>query len=492
MICILEADRNEPDFGWLAEATLPPGGMIQPTRFPSLHGVEPNQAGKLLLRWLRSSTSVFHSAAGSADFFERTAKAVVDIVGLDCCRVLLLEGDEWRVEAEYIARSDIPGVEVAPSRRVLDSVRCQARTFWELPRASMESMQSLAGVAAVVASPILDGQGQVVGAVYGSRHGAGLEGGITELAATLVEVLACGVAAGLARIEQEQAAARARVQFEQFFTPELSRELAAHPDLLNGRDAEIAVLFCDIRDFSSISERLGPTKTVEWVGAVMDRLSGCVRRHSGVLVDYIGDALMAMWGAPEPQERHSQLACLAALDMLAAVPQLNRIWKDTLGQPIELSIGINTGPARVGNVGSRYKFKYGPLGNSVNVASRVQGATKYLRCPVLVTGGTEAGLSEDFARRRLCRIRVVHVTKPVDVYELAPPGQPNWLELKQDYERALELFESRAFTPAAQVTGNLLGKHPEDGPSLLLLSRAVNAMVETPADFDPVWELPGK
>ena len=95
-------------------------------------------------------------------------------------------------------------------------------------------------------------------------------------------------------MEQEQAAVRARVQFEQFFTPELSRQLEAEPDLLRGRDCAITVLFCDIRHFSRYSERLGPAKTVEWLSDVLGELSECVLAHQGVLVDYMGDELMAM------------------------------------------------------------------------------------------------------------------------------------------------------------------------------------------------------
>src|SRR5262249_30543675 len=171
----------------------------------------------------------------------------------------------------------------------------------------------------------------------------------------------------------------AHTRFEQFFTAELARQLAARPDLLEGRDTEVTILFCDIRGFSRISERLGPSCTVEWLTDVMTALSECVLTWQGVLVDYIGDELMAMWGAPEPQEDHARLACRAALDMLARLPGLSERWQPVLGEPIEIGLGINTGVARVGKSGSPHKIRYGPLGNTVNLASRVQGATKYLK-----------------------------------------------------------------------------------------------------------------
>ena len=246
---------------------------------------------------------------------------------------------------------------------------------------------------------MLAASGEVIGAVYGDRRRSGKLFApelISELEAMLVELIASGVAAGMARMQQEQAALTARVQFEQFFTRELSEQLSLHPDLLAGRDVEVSLLFCDIRGFSRISERLGPRGTVQWIGDVMGVLSDCVLAHAGVLVDYIGDELVAMWGAPAAQPEHARLACLAAIDMLKAVPGINQRWSTTLQEPMALGIGVNSGIARVGNTGSHHKFKYGPLGNTVNLASRVQGATKYLRSPILVTGSTHSQLGSGF------------------------------------------------------------------------------------------------
>src|SRR5205814_5749276 len=133
---------------------------------------------------------------------------------------------------------------------------------------------------------------------------------------------------------------------------------------------------------------------------------------------HIGDELMAMWGAPQAQPDHAVRAVRAALAIRGALPELNLCWAETLGEPMGLGIGLNTGPARVGNTGSQYKFKYGPLGNTVNLASRVQGLTKYLRCPLLVTAATRAGLDDRFLARRVCKTRVVNISTPVDLYEV--------------------------------------------------------------------------
>ena len=113
----------------------------------------------------------------------------------------------------------------------------------------------------------------------------------------------------------------------------------------------MTLLFGDIREFSRISELLAPAETMAWISDVMQEFSDCVLAHDGVLVDYIGDELMAMWGAPAAQPDHATLACWAAHDMLASLARHQRRWQARLGKPVRLGIGINTGVARVGNTG---------------------------------------------------------------------------------------------------------------------------------------------
>lgn len=315
---------------------------------------------------------------------------------------------------------------------------------------------------------------------------------ITELEAMLVEVLSCSVAAGLARVQQEQVALEARILFEQFFTPELSRQLQADPTLLSGKDANVTVLFCDIRGFSRISQRVGTTLTFDWINAVMGALSDCVIEHKGVLVDYIGDELIAMWGAPEELPDHGAHACRAALAMLEIMPALSAQWEPVIGEPTRYAIGINTGPARVGNTGSKRKFKYGPLGNTVNLASRVQGATKFVRTPLVITGATAQQIGDEFPTRRLCSVEVVNIAEPIDLYELRAAADKAWADLKTRYESAFAAYEQAEFHTAARILGNLLTEYPDDGPTVILLSRAVEMLAQRRDDFSPVWRLAGK
>lgn len=281
-------------------------------------------------------------------------------------------------------------------------------------------------------------------------------------------------------------------EFGQFFTPELARHFVRHPEsLMVGREAEVSVLFCDIRQFSRISERLSPSVMVSWLSDVMNVLSDCVIQQRGVLVDYIGDELMAMWGAPEEQDDHAQLACRAAVDMIAQLPLINERWNATIGSTTRVGIGINTGLARVGNTGSQRKFKYGALGNTVNLASRVQGATKYLGADLLVTSNTFERLAGGFRARRLCQVRVINIKQPVDLYQVFTADAETG-NLRGLYERALAEFEHQRFRQAGSFLGDLLIEHPDDIPACRLLTRAVEALQNRTENFDPVWELPGK
>jgi adenylate cyclase len=487
-----EAPRNL--LNSLPAATLAPG--VRPgssVRFltPPVLGGSINT--REVIQWLSIATDVLQAAADSADFFERAAAAAADLVGLDLAQVLLLVGDEWKAQARKSARGDSPS-DRTPSRQVLAHLREEKRTFWEELKPDAVLQGSLVGVDAVVAAPILDRRGGVLGALYGERRHAGTAAWrpINEVEAMLVELLARGVAAGLARLEQEKAALAERVRFEQFFTPDLARQLTQNPDLLQAREAEVSVLFCDIRGFSRISERLGAARSFEWCRDVLDMLSACVLAECGVLVDYIGDGLMAMWGAPGEQPDHARRACRAALAMLAGLPQLTARWQETLQEPVSLGIGINTGQAQVGNTGSQVKFKYGARGPTVNLASRIEGATKHLRTPLLIAAATQAQLDAGVLTRRLGKVQVRGIEEPAELYEPATPERADWPAAKAEYEKALGCFEGGDFGAAARTLGIWLAQHPEDGPALELLARAVRCRTDGVPPLHPVWVLPGK
>ncbi len=478
----------------LAQPTLPPGFSVQRSaQLASLVSLGPGETEEELSQWLQAVMAVVQGAAGSADFLQEAAQAVVEIADLDSAAVVLWEDGQWRVRSRA-GKAAEASTTWTPSQTMLHRVQLERRTLRHVPEQAVSASEptSLAEVDALVAAPILNREGEVVGVLYGDRRTRVGEMEISSLEALLVELIASGVAAGLARMEQERAALAARVQFEQFFTSELAQRLEEDPTILEGKEAEVTVLFCDIRGFSRISEKLGPERTVAWVRDVMGALSDCVIAHQGVLVDYIGDELMAMWGAPVERPDHAALACRAAIDMLALVPSLNRRWRNELGEEMALGIGVNSGVARVGNTGTHRKFKYTPLGNAVNLASRVQGVTKQIKAPLLVTGATAAELDDTFSLRRLGRVRVVNISEPIELYELSPRTDAAWQALKKHYEEALDAYNRGECLLAARILGNLLESHPDDGPTLVLLSRAVAALANEDEPFSPVWILSEK
>src|SRR5262249_19542607 len=156
-------------------------------------------------------------------------------------------------------------------------------------------------------------------------------------------------------------------------------------------------------------------------------------------------------------------------------------------EPIRLGVGVNSGRAQVGNVGSHIKFKYGPRGTVVNLASRVEGANKFWKTSILITEQTRAGIDDSVVTRRLRKGGVVNIAEPVTLHEVAPPGSPQWPNLKQGYESALAHFEKKEFRQAARILGNLLPDYPDDGPAYVLLARAVQGLLEEPEKFDAVW-----
>lgn len=484
----------EPVLHQLEEAAAPPGQQSDlPKSLNDTLGLPTLSQANMaeVMRVLQTANSVLQSCVASSDFFHKAAQALLDTVGLDIGRVLTYRNNEWKPES-IRARTGIATDEKwEPSQQILESILKDRKTVWQ--PAPSKSVQ-LAGIEAVVASPILGPGGDVIGTLYGDRrtNNSGTTAPrITKVEAAVVELLANGVATGLARVEKEREVARARVQLEQFFTDDLSRQLTMQKDMLEGRDAVVTVLFCDIRGFSTISEHLGPAGTVRWISDVWRKLSDCVIQRQGVLVDFIGDAMMAMWGAPADQPTHAELACRAAVDMLLAVKKLNVEWEKTLPMPFVLGIGINTGSAHVGNTGTDRKPKYGPLGPTVNIASRVEGATKYLKTYALITNETKRHLPTDIRTRRLCDVRVVNIVQPIAIHELVPDDQLGWPRLKTDYEAGLSEFEQRRFRESTRKLTPLYADL-DDGASLVLLSRVVQCMVDDSVDFDPVWELPGK
>ncbi|MFN4260175.1 MAG: adenylate/guanylate cyclase domain-containing protein [Gemmataceae bacterium] len=454
-------------------------------------GVAPTS--EKLARWFETVIAVQRAAAGSTEFYQQTAQALVNLVGLDYGFVLLRKDSQWQVAASAAKSGEVKS---SFSTTILRQVVQEGCTFYQ-ELDEEQTSRSLREVRSAVAAPIFNTAEEVAGVLYGIRtklvEGRGAS--IGSLEAQVVQLLASAVGVGMARAEQEAKASRLQVQFEQFFSADLARELQNNPQLLDGQKRTITVMFSDIRGFSRTAEKIGPEQTCRLVSDVMERLTLRIREFEGVVVDYMGDGLMAMWNAPVEQPDHAERACRAALAMQAEMPSVSRDWQSIVGQPLKIGIGVNTGPALVGNTGSRLKFKYGPLGHAVNLASRVEGATKHFGIPILITGSTHALLKKRFATRRLCQVRVVGVGEAVNLYELhAETAEPAWRTRRDAYENALTLYEAGQWAASCRAIYPLLGDQAGqyDIPSLNLLTRAIENMKSPPEEFDPVVEMSSK
>jgi adenylate cyclase len=442
---------------------------------------------------LSSIIEVLQSAAASADFLERAARAVVELMELDTAHVLLLEEGQWRSRAEHHRQPSATGTHFSASRRLLERMRGDRRTVWSDGVSGLSGDFSQAGVLAVVCAPICNKNGDVIGALYADRQSAfSAPISIGPEEAMFAEALAYVIAVGLERLTKEKEAIDQRVRFEQFFSRELADQLAANPEILTSKDALVTILAADIQGFSAISERLEAQLSLQWIQDTLDALTAVVMQHGGVVVDYIGDAILAMWGAPVEQPDQARRACQAALEMQVALGPLNARWSNQIQAETQVAIGIHTGMAQVGNVGSRRKFKYGALGHTVNLASRVQGANKHLRTSLLITKATHDALGSGFLARRIGSIHVVNIGQPVELYELRLSDDERGRVLCQLYEKALGEFEAQQFRRAARTLGEFIPNYEDDGPSHILLWRAVNGLVNPVGEFDPAWKLPGK
>jgi adenylate cyclase len=371
--------------------------------------------------WLEQLIALQRSADEGEEFSERAARALVELIGLEVGLVLFRKGEVWEVAAIHGRGTNGPP---RFSRTLVNHVVAQRRTFFQDPAALAQHGASLdACGTAVVVSPVFGVEEEVCGVLYGTRpqdlRGTGR---IAPLEAQVVQLLAGAVSVHLAR----SAALRTRVQFEQFFSRELVRELEHDPNLLEARDQEVTVLVSDLHDFTPLGERLGARVTCRLIRDVLENLSRRIAEQGGVIVDYAGDGILAMWNAPVPVAGHAARACRAGLAMLGEMPELNRRWRQTVGRDLELGVGINSGVAQVGNMGSSRKFKYGPHGHIVNLANRVQGATKLVpRGNLLITESTRALLGEGFTYTRCPPVSLKGVQGEVALFALQgeSPGE---------------------------------------------------------------------
>jgi adenylate cyclase len=211
--------------------------------------------------------------------------------------------------------------------------------------------------------------------------------------------------------------------FGQYVPPELVEEMSRDPEnySMAGRKAELTVLFSDVRGFTTISEGLEPDELASLMNQYLGAMTIVVRKHRGTLDKYIGDAIMAFWGAPVDDPDHAKNAVLTGLEMHVALHELNKDLVARGWPELKIGVGVNTGPMTVGDMGSPVRQSYTVMGDAVNLGSRLEGITKQYGVGFIVGEGTRELLKKDFVFRELDRVRVKGKEDPVGIYE--PVGE---------------------------------------------------------------------
>lgn len=320
-------------------------------------------------------------------------------------------------------------------------------------------------------------------------------------------VLAGGIAlVGVLRLQVgavERRARHIRRTFQRYVSAAVVEEMLADPDRepqLGGESRELTVLFSDIRGFTTLAEGLSPEDVVRLLNQFFTPMTRLVLDAGGTLDKYMGDALMAFFGAPVAQPDHARRACTAALAMRAELGRLNRWWvaEGRLPAAAELGIGIglNSGPMSVGNMGSDDVFDYTVIGDNVNLGSRIEGLNKPYGTDILTSGETARQAGRDgFLFRELDRVRVKGKREPVTLFELlaAHPAPPAAEDRAHRFATGLAAYRSRDFATAEAAFAKLLQTHPEDGPSAVFLERCRRYRRQPPPeDWDAVETLTTK
>ncbi len=290
-----------------------------------------------------------------------------------------------------------------------------------------------------------------------------------------------------------------RAAFDKYMSAEVVEEIMRHPEAikLGGEQKEISIFFSDIVGFTTISEQLSPEELVALLNRYLSAMTTIIKNgHRGNVNKYLGDGIMALFGAPLTDPRHASLACFAALDCQAELTRLREQWAQEGLPAIAARIGINSGPCIVGNMGSQERMEYTVTGDAVNLASRLEGAGKFYGVRILIGQRTAELAKNDVEVREIDLLRVKGKHEPVVVFELlARKGQldQHRARVVELYRQGLAVYKAREFSTACARFAEALALDEADGPSRVYLERATHYReTPPPSDWDGVYELTSK
>jgi class 3 adenylate cyclase len=323
------------------------------------------------------------------------------------------------------------------------------------------------------------------------------------LAVTTQDEIGHLTAAFNSMIEQLRLKERIRETFGRYVDPRIVEGLISGPALATeGQRRVMTVLFCDVKGFVGVSEEMTPQGLVKVMNGYFSTMSAPIHQHGGIIDKYIGDAIMAYWGPPFTADAdQAQFAGLAALDMLDRVGPFRDELPNLLGLrnvpiPFDIRIGIATGEALVGSVGSEVMMNYTVMGETVNLASRLEGANKLYGGRILASEPTVAAAGAAIETREIDRVVLVGQSHSQPIYEIMGRGgalTPKLAELRRRYAEGLAAYRGRRWDEARKAFAAALEADPADGPSLALLKRIDVFDAVPPAEkWDGAWRLEQK
>ncbi len=285
----------------------------------------------------------------------------------------------------------------------------------------------------------------------------------------------------------ERSVRELRRAFSSYVSSQLLEIISRNPEKLKlgGERRVVTVMFSDIRGFTSLSERLKPEELVNLLNEFLTPMTDIILKNGGMLDKYIGDAIMAVFNAPVDLEDHADRACRSALEMLSSLRDLNVRFRRELGFELEIGIGINTGEAVVGNMGSRQRFDYTAIGDTVNLASRLEGLNKVYQTKIIISEHTRRELRGNFLLRKLDRVIVKGKREPVTIYELLDDGEINRRMVKA-FERALEEYFKGNFKTASLLFEEVSIRFG-DRTSFIFQERCREMMENPPREWNGIY-----
>lgn len=278
--------------------------------------------------------------------------------------------------------------------------------------------------------------------------------------------------------------------FGQYVPPELVEELSEHPEALSmeGESREMTVLFSDVRGFTTVSEQLDARELAQLMNRFLTQQTAVIQQYRGTIDKYMGDAVMAFWGAPLPDGEHAAHAIEAGRQMLKAVRELDQEFAARGWPRLEIGVGVNTGRMNVGNMGSTFRMAYTVMGDAVNLGSRLEGLTKAYGVSMLVSETARTAAPADWAYREIDQVRVKGKTQPVAIYEPMGPKADLAPTLRTELARhrgALTLYRGQEWARADAEFAALAEQSPSCAVYRVFRTRIAHLQAHPPG---PGWD----